>query len=290
MLVPFFVVSLIWGSTWLVIRGQLGTVPASWSLTYRFAIAAIAMFLLSSIMRQKWSIDRALIPWTVLIGLLQFLLNFNFIYVAENYVTSGLVAVIFALLVVPNTVLSKFWLGRKIGLQFSIGSAIAVVGVALLMIREYRVAPVSSSDVLVGIALAICGVVCASIANVVQALPKIARYPTIPTLAWAMLWGALANAAYSYAVFGAPVFDLRPSYLGGLFYLAIIGSVVTFPLYFRIVHDLGPGKAAYTSVAVPVIAMVLSSLFEGYKWSSLAICGASLALIGLVVAMTARKA
>ncbi len=288
-LIPFIVVSLIWGSTWLVIRGQLGIVPASWSLTYRFAIAAAAMFLLGLIMRQTLRIDRTVLIWTVLIGLLQFLLNFNFVYAAEGHITSGLVAVIFALLIVPNAVLGKYWLGRNIGRRFVIGSTIAVAGVALLLIREYRLAPIGGSDVLVGVALALCGIACVSVANVMQALPRIACYPTITILAWAMLWGALANAAYAYLVSGAPVFDPSPTYVGGLLYLAIIGSVVTFPLYFRLVNELGPGKAAYTGVVVPVVAMLLSSIFEGYTWSLLAASGASLALIGLVVSMTTRK-
>ena len=104
-----------------------------------------------------------------------------------------------------------------------------------------------------------------------------------------MFWGAAANALYACIVHGAPVFDWRPAYVGGLLYLAIVGSVVTFPLYFRLVNDVGPGKAAYTGVAVPIIAMLLSSVFEGYEWSLLAASGAGLALVGLVFAMSAKE-
>jgi drug/metabolite transporter (DMT)-like permease len=73
-------------------------------------------------------------------------------------------------------------------------------------------------------------------------------------------------------------------------YLSIIGSVVTFPLYFDLIRNIGPGKAAYTGVLIPVIAMMLSTIFEGYDWSLLAAAGAVLAIAGLVVAMQARKA
>lgn len=289
-LVPFVIVSLIWGSTWLVIRDQLSVVPASWSVTYRFAVAAIGMFALVLIMRLPLRIDRSILRWTMLLGLLQFSLNFNFVYAAEHHITSGLVAVIFALLIVPNAILGKWWLGRNIGRSFIIGSAIAAAGVALLMIREYRVAPVGGTEVLIGISLTLCGIISASVSNVLQVVPKIARVPTITILAWSMLWGTIYNAAFAFALHGPPVIDPRPAYLAGVLYLGIIGSVVTFPLYFGLIREIGPGKAAYTGVLIPVIAMLLSTVFEGYQWSMLAAGGAVLALIGLMVAMQARKA
>ncbi len=289
-LVPFLIVSLIWGSTWLVIRDQLNVVPASWSVTYRFAVAAIGMFILVLIMRQPLRIERSTLLWTMLLGLLQFCLNFNLVYAAEHHITSGLVAVIFALLIVPNAILGKYWLGRNIGRSFIIGSAIAAAGVALLMIREYRVAPVGGTEVLIGISLTLCGVISASVSNVLQVTPKIARVPTLTILAWSMLCGTVFNAAFAFALHGPPVIDPRPAYLAGVLYLGVIGSVVTFPLYFGLIRDIGPGKAAYTGVLIPVIAMLLSTVFEGYIWSTLAAAGAVLALIGLIVAMQARKA
>jgi drug/metabolite transporter (DMT)-like permease len=289
-LVPFLIVSLIWGSTWFVIRDQLGTVPSSWSVTYRFAVAAVGMFALTAIMRQPLKIDTQMMLWTMLLGLMQFSLNFNFVYAAEHHITSGLVAVVFALLIVPNALLAKWWLGREIGKAFIIGSAIASSGVALLMLQEYRAAPVGGAEVLIGLALTICGVVSASVSNVLQVVPSVARFPTVTILSWSMLWGALINAVIAFAIYGPPVFDPRPAYLGGVLYLGIIGSVVTFPLYFGLIRNIGPGKAAYTSVLIPVVAMILSTLFEGFIWSALAAGGAALAMGGLLVAMQRPKA
>lgn len=284
-LFPFIIVSLIWGSTWLVIRDQLSVVPASWSVTYRFAIAGLGMLLLSLIMRQSLRLDRKALAWTLLLGLMQFCLNFNFVYQAEHHITSGLVAVIFALLIIPNALLARWWLGRAISRPFLIGSTVATIGVALLMLQEYRAAPVGSSAVLLGISLALLAVLCASISNVVQVLPHLAQFATIPVLCWSMLWGTLINAAWAWANFGPPVIDPRPAYLGGVLYLGIIGSVVAFPLYFHLIREIGPGKAAYTSVLIPVIAMLLSTLFEGYIWTALAIGGAVFATVGLIIAM-----
>lgn len=287
--IPFLVVSLIWGSTWLVIRDQLGTVPASWSVAYRFIVAAIGMVILAVATRQPLKIDRQMVGLTMLLGLLQFSMNFNFVYAAEHHITSGLVAVMFALLIVPNALLAKYWLGRPIGGAFMLGSAIATFGVALLMLQEYRAAPVGGTEVLLGLSLAFCSVCTASVSNVLQVTPKVARYPTITILAWAMFWGSLFDAAFAFVMHGPPVIDTRPGYIGGVLYLGIIGSVVAFPLYFRLIRDIGPGKAAYTSVFVPVVAMTLSTIFEGYVWSTLALAGGLLAMLGLVVAMQARK-
>lgn len=289
-LIPFLVVSLIWGSTWFVIRDQLSVVPSSWSVTYRFTVAAIGMFLLALIMRQPLRIDREFLGWSMFLGLIQFSLNFNFVYLAEHHITSGLVAVIFALLIIPNAILGKWWLGRPIGTAFIVGSAIATTGVGLLMLREYRVAPVGGMDVLIGLLLTLAAVVSASVSNVLQVIPRIARFPTVTILAWSMLWGSVCNALIALFFFGPPVFDPRPAYFGGVLYLGIVGTVLTFPLYFRLIRDIGPGKAAYTGVLIPLVAMLLSTAFEGYEWSLLAITGAALAMIGLVVAMQTRKA
>jgi drug/metabolite transporter (DMT)-like permease len=284
-LIPFLAVSLIWGSTWLVIRDQLSIVPASWSVAYRFGVASVGMFALGAIMRLDLKLDRRGMLWTMLLGAMQFALNFNFVYQAEQHITSGLVAVIFALLIVPNALLAKWWMGREIGRPFIIGSLVATIGVALLMLQEYRAAPVGGTAVLLGIGLTLAAVMSASVSNVLQVLPHIARFPTVSILAWSMMWGTIFNAAWAWANFGPPVVDSRPAYLGGVLYLGIIGSVITFPLYFRLIRAIGPGKAAYTGVLIPVVAMILSSLFEGYRWTPLAIGGAAFALIGLVVAM-----
>jgi drug/metabolite transporter (DMT)-like permease len=288
-LFPFLLVSLIWGSTWLVIRGQLGEVPVAWSVCYRFGIAAIGMFALGAVKGINLKLDMTGQRWAMLLGTAQFALNFNLVYAAEHHITSGLVAVIFALLIMPNALLGQWWLGRKVERSFWIGSTIACAGVGLLMLREYRMAPVGGTAVLIGIGLTLAAVISASVSNVIQASDKVSRHPTITILAWSMLWGALVNAAYASVTAGPPVIDLDLSYLGGVLYLGIVGTVITFPFYFGLIREIGPGKAAYTSVLIPVVAMTLSTVFENYQWSLLAGSGAVLAMIGLLVAMQARK-
>lgn len=285
---PFIAVSLVWGSTWFVIRDQLAVVPAQWSVCYRFATAALGMFILAGIMRQKPVLSRQGFAWATLLGLAQFTFNFNFVYQAEHHITSGLVAVLFALLIIPNALIASLWLGIRSPRSFWVGSVIATAGVALLILREYRIAPVGGHEVLIGAALTLSAVMCASVSNVIQASDSMKQQPMVPLLAWAMLIGASFDGIYAWILHGPPVIEPRLAYAGGIAYLGIVGTVLTFPLYFRLIRDIGPGKAAYTSVLIPIIAMLISTLFEGYHWSALSIGGAALAITGLVIAMRSR--
>ena len=169
-----------------------------------------------------------------------------------------------------------------------IGSAVAVLGIALLFAHEFRLRPVGSGEVIVGLMLTLTGMLGASAANVYQAMDRARRHPLTALLAWSMAIGAALDATIALAVAGAPTFDPRPAYLAGLLYLALAASALAFSLYFPVVRKIGPAKAAYSSVMVPIIAMALSTLFEGYRWSSLAALGAALALGGMLIAMSDR--
>lgn len=286
--VPFLLVALIWGSTWFVIKDQLDAVPPSWSVAYRFAIATAAMFLLAARLRRGFTMTLGGHLMAAGIGFFQFFANFNFVYPAELYVTSGVVAVLFGLLMLPNAVLARIALGTPITPRFVLGTLIALAGIVLLLMHEFLAAP-EGVNVGLGVALTVGGILAASCANVMQALPVAQKRPLLLLLAWAMLWGTLFDIIFAFAVAGPPVFPADPRYWGGVAYLAVLGSVVAFPLYFGLIRDIGPGRAAYNGVLTPVVAMALSTLFEGYKWSGLAIGGAVLALAGLVVALRGRS-
>ncbi|MBX7501160.1 EamA family transporter [Qipengyuania sp. YG27] len=284
----FLLVSLIWGGTWLVIRDQIASVPANWSIAYRFVVAAAGMFALAALRREPLMLTRGGLRWALLLGLFQFTLNFAFVYQAEAHITSGLVAVMFALLVVPNAVLGRILLRQPITGAFVLGSGIAAVGVSLLFAHEWRSSPATLAEVLLGAGLALCGILSASAANITQAMDGAKRQPFLALLAWSMVVGVIINAGLALATAGPPQFDARPSYTLGILYLGLAGSVVTFPLYYGLVRKVGAGQAAYSSVIVPVVAMALSTLFEGFVWGPLPAAGAVITLVGMVVAMRGR--
>jgi drug/metabolite transporter (DMT)-like permease len=287
---PFIVFTAIWGSTWIVIRGQLGSVPPQWSVTYRFIIAAIAMAAVAVIKGDGLRLDRRGIAAAVFLGFTQFCLNFNAVYLAERHITSGVVATIFALLLIPSTLLAWAFLGHKPTTRFLWSSAVAIAGIALLFVHEFQEHSARVGEIAAGIGLTLVGMTGASAANVFQARPEVRRYSLTTMLAWSMAAGAIIDGAIALLMTGPPVIDTRVSYWLGLLYLALPASVLTFSLYYPVVRKIGPAKAAYSSVLVPIIAMAFSTALEGYRWTPTAVAGAVLALGGMVGALSRPRA
>ncbi|HTN13224.1 MAG TPA: DMT family transporter [Sphingomonadaceae bacterium] len=295
-LIPFTLTALIWGGTWFAIKDQLHAAPASWSVTWRFVVAAIGMGVLVLARRQSFRMSRAGHVVAALFGLTQFCLNFNLLYRAEAYLTSGIVAVMFAMLMLPNALLARVFLGIRVTGRFIAGTLVALAGIGLLLLHETRVAAAAGGlgggpggGVATGIALACASILAASIANVMQAGKVARQQPILAMLFWSLLWGALGDFCTALVLVGPPVLPLSTRYLAGVLYLGIMGSVVTFPLYFSLIRQLGPGRAAYNGVVVPIVAMLISTLVEGYRWSWLSAAGAVLALMGMVLALRARS-
>ena len=286
---PFIVFTAIWGSTWIVIRDQLGTVPAQWSVAYRFVIAAAAMALVARWKGERLPIDGRSLTAMVFLGFTQFCVNFNVVYFAERHITSGVVATVFALLLIPSTLLAWAFLGQRPTRRFVLSSLVAIAGIFMLFAHELREHPARSEQIVAGIGLTLVGMVAASAANVYQARPEIRRYPLFAMLAWSMAIGAAMNLAFAAATAGPPVLESRPGYWLGLLYLALPASVLTFSLYYPVVRKIGPAKAAYSSVLVPIIAMGFSTWLEDYRWTPLTIAGALLALGGMVAALSRAR-
>jgi drug/metabolite transporter (DMT)-like permease len=151
--------------------------------------------------------------------------------------------------------------------------------------RETRL----GGDVALGIWLALGAMLAASVSNVIQAGGIGRRVPLMTLVAWSMLYGTLIDLAVAAAFAGPPVLPDDGQYWLGTAYLAFAGSVVTFPLYYRLIREIGAGRAAYHNVLVVIVAMGLSTLLEGYRWSALAAAGAALSLLGMLLALRAKS-
>jgi len=288
-LLPFLLITLIWGSTWIVIKDQLGAVPPVWSVSYRFLIAGAAMMAIARATGAGLGIGRSGHGLAALLGVLQFVLNYNLVYLAELYITSGLAAVVFALLVVPNAALARAFFGQRVSAGFAAGSAVAMAGVALLFVQEVRLSAVPTGAILAGLGFTLLAVLAASVSNVMQLSTAMKARAIAPMLGWAMLYGASIDAIIAWAVAGPPVVETRLGYWLGLLYLGVVASALAFWLYYGIIRRIGPAKAAYSGVLIPVIAMAISTAAEGYRWSILALAGGALAVAGLIIALGAGR-
>lgn len=287
-LIPFMLTGTIWGSTWFVITGQISDVPAAWGVFYRFMLATPALFVLAMVMGQRLRLNRPEHLLALGVGIAQFSGNFLFVYHAESHITSGIVAVMFALLMVPNAVFAKIFIGEKVQPGFIGGSLVAIAGVALLLVHEWNAAPLGG-NIALGIVLAVGGMLAASLANVVQANPTGRGVPMVSFLAWAMVYGTAFDLVYALVTVGPPTMPPALQFWVGTAYLAIVGSVVTFPLHYNLVREIGAGRTAYNAIVTVCVAMLLSTLFEGFKWDALSAGGMALALIGMGLALRSRQ-
>ena len=290
-LIPFMLTGTIWGSTWFVITGQIADVPAAWGVFYRFMLATPALFALAFMMGNRLRLNRPEHLLALGVGIAQFSGNFLFVYHAEQHITSGIVAVMFALLMVPNAIFAKVFIGEKVAGGFIGGSLVAIAGVALLLVHEWNAAPLggpNGANVGLGIVLAIGGMLAASIANVVQANPTGRGVPMVSFLAWAMVYGTAFDLVYALVTVGPPPMPSGWQFWAGTAYLAIIGSVVTFPLHYNLVREIGAGRTAYNGIVTVCVAMLLSTLFEDFRWTWLAASGMALALLGMGLALRSK--
>jgi len=283
----YLVTVLIWGSTWLAIKFQLGEVAPELSIAYRFGLAALILILFSLVRRLPMRFSLKTHGFFALQGLLLFSLNYILVYLAEGYLTSGLVAIIFSLIIVLNVLFGAIFLANPVRVQVVVGAVLGLIGLSLVFLPELSNLNLSSQK-MVGMLLALISTVSASLGNVVSARNQRQKLPVIQTNAYGMLYGAIFMMVL--ALFrGAPLqFDTSPGYIVSLFYLAIFGSVIAFGSYLTLLGRIGLDRAAYVTVLFPVIALLLSTIFENLEWGIYQLLGVVLILAGNAVVLTKK--
>jgi drug/metabolite transporter (DMT)-like permease len=281
----FAIATLIWGSTWLAITFQLGIVPAAISVAYRFALAALLLAIWCRATGRSLAFSRRDHTFLIAQGVLMFGANYVVIYEAERYLTSGLVAVLFSTIVFTNPI--GMWIVYRAPLarRTLFAAALGVAGVVLLFLRELAEVQ-NSTGVAIGVAFGLAGtLLLATGGNLIAVRNHDARVGILEGTVWGMAWGA-ATAALIATFTGATwTFDAHAGYVLSLTYLAVFGSIVAFGAYFTLIRRVGVGVASYTGVATPVIAVLLSTLFEGFAWTWTAVLGVALAATGNFIAL-----
>lgn len=274
---------LIWGSTWIAIKWQLGVVPAPVSIAYRFWIAAAVLLLVLVAMRKPVRPPPQAWRYLVAQGFALFCCNFLCFYYASQWVPSGLVAVVFSTAPLWNSINGRLFLGRPLQPQVILGALLGLGGIAMLFLPQMQ-GHWDDSGMLRGLALAVLGTLFFSTGNLLSSRMQTLGLTPWLTNTWAMFFGAGILTLIALTL-GMP-FDIEPTarYIGSLLYLAIPGSVVGFTAYLLLVGRLGPDRAAYCTVLFPVVALTISTFFEGYRWSALAFAGLACVLAGNLLA------
>ena len=282
------IVVLIWGTTWYAIKFQLGVVAPEISLVYRFAIAAACLFIFARIVGSPMRLSRRDHGFVALQGLTLFCLNYWLTYLGTQYLTSGLVAVLFTSVIFMNLINARMIFGIAIELRVLVAAAAGMLGVALLFQPELRSA-MGDSDVLKGALLTLGATYLASLGNMAAMRNTGGGLPVVTVNAYGMLYGTMGLSLIAL-VRGAPLaFDASWPYVVSLLYLALAGTSLAFGLYLALIRKIGPARAAYTSVLFPVVALLVSTMFEGYRWSLPAFIGLAVLLAGNALALGGRR-
>ncbi len=279
---------LIWGSTWIFIKLQLGVVDPVLSVAYRVALASIILLGYCRLRGLDLRFSLRQHMFIALQGAFLFSINYLLVYMAELYLTSGLVAVLFSTLVFMNVIIGAVALGTPIRGHVVLGALLGMVGIALVYLPELNAFNLQDSG-FVGLLLGIGGVVVASFGNITSARNQRAGLPVVQTNALGMGYGALLMLIYAL-LRGIPFqFSLSLPYVSSMLYLAVFGSVLAFGAYLTLLGRIGADRAAYATLLFPIIALGLSTLFEGYQWNGLALFGTVLVLAGNFLVLFWRK-
>jgi drug/metabolite transporter (DMT)-like permease len=278
---------LIWGSTWLVIKFQLGVVAPMVSVAWRFALAAVMLLAFSLLRRRPLRFSARDHLWIALQGVLLFGINYAGVYLAEQYLTSGLVAVVFSIVVFMNAAGMWLFFSQPIRPATIVAALVGVAGVALVFWPEML--HFSSSGLQYrGLALALGATTIASLGNMVATHIHRRALPVMQINAWSMLYGALFVAGVAFASGQQFTFDVSWTYIASLIYLSLFGSALAFGAYLTLMRRIGADRASYTAVAIPVVALLLSTAFEQLRWQLETFLGIALCLAGNVLMLRRR--
>jgi len=275
----YLVTVFIWGSTWLAITYQLGVVPPEWSVAYRFFLAAALLFIYSKLRGLQLRFTLREQFFIALQGLLLFSANYILVYYSELHITSGMVSVLFSSIIVFNVFFGALLLHSPVRGRVLLGSLVGISGLAQIFWPEMQGLDLQGTRLL-GLGLALLSALSASLGNIVSARNQQNHLPVIQTNAYGMLYGAILTSMVAL-LRGAPLaFDGSIGYLVSLSYLALFGSVIAFGSYLTLLGRIGADRAAYVTVLFPVIALLLSALFENLQLDWVQFSGFALVILG----------
>jgi drug/metabolite transporter (DMT)-like permease len=278
---------LIWGSTWIGIKFQLGAVDPMASIGHRFALSAllIALFLVAT--RQSLVIAARHHRFLLLQGLCLFCANYYFVYYAELVLASGLVAVVFAGIMMANVLNGAIFLGSAVQPGVVAGGLIGLGGMAVVFWPELRGQSLEDEAV-VAVLYCLLGTLLASFGNIIAARNKLRDVPLLAGNTWAMGYGAVAMYGAALAL-GVPIeVEWTQAYILSLLYLVVFGSIIAFWAYLTLIGNIGADRAGYANLLFPVVALAISTLLEDYQWTATAGIGLGIVVLGNWLVMRAQ--
>ena len=283
----FGITLFCWSPTWYVIKFQLGYVDPLVSVFYRFLAASIIIFIYLIIKNKKLRFSLNHHIWFLFFGICLYSLNYVFFYLSNTYLISAFPAVVFSTVVIMNILGEAFYFKKKPSLKTLIGATIGMIGIIIIFNNEIFNFSLSNG-IHVGLSLALLGTFSASTGNMIYQRNLNNNFPLIQTLAYAMLYGSLVTLLITQLKGTELLFEYSFNYIASLAYLSIVGSIFAFIFYLKLLERVGAGRAGYVGVVMPVLALLISTIFEDLKWQTDLIIGLPILIIGAVLVINQK--
>ena len=281
----YLITVLIWGSTWIAINYQLGDVAPEASVSYRFILATLILFVFAKLKRLPMRFPLKQHALFAAFGICLFGMNYLLLYNAQQHINSALACIAFSTLMLMNTINAKVFFKNHITKQVYFGGAFGLAGIVTLFWPQLTDIQLGAATFL-GLGLCLLGTFSASMGNMLSIKNQKNNVPILQANAWGMLYGAIFTASAVVIQGKQFTFLFEPAYLTSLVYLSLFGSVIAFGCYLSLMTRIGPHKTSYANIIFPAIAVLISTVVEGFSWSEYTVIGLSLVLLGNLVVLT----
>ena len=283
----FGITLFCWSPTWYVIKFQLGYVDPLVSVFYRFFAASLIIFIYLIIKKKNLKFSFKHHIWFLLFGVCLYSFNYILFYLSNTFLISAFPAIVFSTVVIMNILGETFYFKKKPSLKTLIGAIIGMIGIFIIFNDEIFNFSLNNGTH-VGLFLALLGTFCASTGNMIHQRNLDKNFPLVETIAYAMLYGSLVTLLITQIKGTELLFELSFSYIASLAYLSVPGSIFAFIFYLKLLGNIGPGRAGYVGVVMPVLALSISTFFEGLEWQTDLIIGLPILIFGAILVINQK--
>lgn len=280
----FAVCACVWGSTWIAINYQIHDMHIMLSVALRFGLAAAIMGIFCLVKGISLKLPLKQHKLIALAGVFLYTMDYSFLYAAQQHMISALLAVLSSTVIYFNVILRRVIMGKAMRTEVILGATVGLVGIVMIFLPEFE-AFSTQQGIVVGLMFATGSFLSAALGNVVSEKVLSGEIRVLQMNFWAMTYGVIVTVTIAIISGAKLIWPSESSYYISLLYLVVFGSIIAFGAYMRLLKQIGADKAAYVVLVYPVVALAISTVFEGYTWSLLSLFGVVFVLFGNAIAM-----
>ena len=278
---------LVWGTTWLAITFQLGSVAPEVSVSHRFLLAAAIIAVLCRVRGLSLRFSRTQHVALALLGVSMYGASYIFVYHAELHLASGLVAIGYSASPLMSALGTRIFFRQPLTGRIAVGAVAGIAGITLVYWPSFEGLS-QNRDAVLGAAFILLAVLISTAGGLLAQQNHQRKLHGWPTMAWSMAYGGLFALIAALGLGRTWSIDLSAPYLLSLLYLSVLGTVVTFYGWLTLVGRIGIARASYVGVMAPVVALFVSTAFEGFVWHALTVAGVAVSIAGNVLVLGGR--